>query len=191
MAPLLFGLVVFLGVHLIPAFPNMRAGLIAQLGETPYRIGFIVVSLISLGIVIAGYALAPVEPVWEPPVWARHLALVLMLPAFVCIAAAYIPGRIKATLKHPFLVGIKLWATAHLLANGDLASIILFGSFLAYAVADRILTKRRERLGLIETPAISGPPRNDLIAVAVGTAIYLVFLFGLHRLLFGVSPLPG
>lgn len=188
MSALILGLIVFLGVHLIPAFPNVRRGLVAQLGETPYKIGFTLASILSLVIVVVGYGIAPRIPVWDPPVWTRHLALVLMIPAFILIVAAYIPGQIKAKLKHPFLVGIKLWALAHLLANGDVASIILFGAFLAYAVADRILLKNREARGLVVVEG-TGPPRNDAIAVGVGLAAYVVFLLWLHRLLIGVSPL--
>jgi len=112
-----------------------------------------------------------------------------MLPAFIFLVAAYVPGRIKATVKHPFLVAIKTWALAHLIANGDLASIILFGSFLAYAVFDRITLKRREATGLITVPA-TGPPRNDLIAVVLGAVLYVVFLVWLHPLLIGTAPLP-
>jgi uncharacterized membrane protein len=117
------------------------------------------------------------------------VAVVLMLPAFVFLVAAYVPGRIKATVKHPFLVAIKIWALAHLIANGDLASIILFGSFLAYAVFDRITLKRRQPTSLIGL-AGAGPPRNDLIAVALGTVLYAVFLVWLHPLLIGTAPLP-
>jgi uncharacterized membrane protein len=115
---------------------------------------------------------------------------VLMLPAFIFLVAAYVPGRIKARLKHPFLVAIKTWALAHLIANGDLASIILFGSFLAYAVYDRITLKRRQATGLV-TVAASGPPRNDLIAVVLGAVLYGVFLVWLHKLLIGIAPWPS
>ncbi len=114
----------------------------------------------------------PVIQVWSPPGWTRWVAIVLMLPAFIFLVAAYVPGQIKARLKHPFLVAIKTWALAHLIANGDLASIILFGSFLAYAVYDRITLKRRQATGLV-TVAASGPPRNDLIAVVLGAVLYV------------------
>ena len=115
--------------------------------------------------------------------------MVLMLPAFILLIAAYVPGQIKAKLKHPFLVAIKIWALAHLIANGDLASIILFGSFLAYAVFDRIALKRRAATGLV-TVAATGPARNDVISVVGGLALYVVFLVWLHPLLIGTSPLP-
>jgi uncharacterized membrane protein len=116
------------------------------------------------------------------------VAIVLMLPAFIFLVAAYVPGQIKARLKHPFLVAIKTWALAHLIANGDLASIILFASFLAYAVCDRITLKRRQETGLITVPA-TGPARNDVIAAVLGVVLYLVFLVWLHPLLIGTAPL--
>jgi uncharacterized membrane protein len=117
------------------------------------------------------------------------VAIVLMLPAFIFLVAAYVPGQIKARLKHPFLVAVKTWALAHLIANGDLASIVLFGSFLAYAVYDRITLKHRKPTAIVEVPG-SGPPQNDVIAVVLGTALYVVFLVWLHPLLIGTSPLP-
>ena len=110
-----------------------------------------------------------------------------MLPAFIFLVAAYVPGQIKAKLKHPFLVAIKTWALAHLIANGDLASIILFGSFLAYAVYDRIALKRRQPTGLFGVPATGGP-RNDVIAIVLGVVLYVLFLVWLHPLLIGTAP---
>ena len=112
-----------------------------------------------------------------------------MLPAFIFLVAAYVPGQIKTRLKHPFLVAIKTWALAHLIANGDLASIVLFGSFLAYSVYDRITLKRRQPTSLIRVPGTGGP-RNDLIAVVLGLVVYLLFLVWLHPLLIGTAPLP-
>jgi uncharacterized membrane protein len=112
-----------------------------------------------------------------------------MLPAFILVAAAYVPGAMKAQLKHPFLVGIMLWALAHLIANGDLASIILFASFLAYAAYDRVAVGRRLETGLVTVPE-TGPGRNDWISLALGLALYVVFLVWLHPLLIGTAPLP-
>jgi uncharacterized membrane protein len=113
----------------------------------------------------------------------------LMLPAFILLVAAYVPGRIKAVVKHPMLTAVKTWALAHLLANGDLAGIILFGSFLAYAVYDRIALKHRQPTELIETPG-KGSPRNDIIAVVLGIVFYVVFLIWLHPLLIGKAVVP-
>jgi uncharacterized membrane protein len=124
---------------------------------------------------------------WYPPLWTRHLALALMLPAMIALVAAYVPSRIHTALKHPMLVAIKLWALAHLLANGDLGSLILFGSFLAFAVYDRISVKRRAALGPLGTK--TGPWINDVIVLVAGSGLYVVILLWLHRLVIGVSPL--
>jgi uncharacterized membrane protein len=189
MTLLILGIVVFLGLHLLPTISGMREPLATRLGENGYKALFSLLSIAGFVLLVYGFAKAPVIQVWLPPDWTRWVAIMLMLPAFIFLAAAYVPGRIKARLKHPFLVAIKTWALAHLIANGDLASIILFGSFLAYAVYDRITLKHRKPTAIMEVPG-SGPPRNDVIAVVVGTMLYLVFLVWLHRLLIGTSPLP-
>ena len=189
MALLIIGIVVFLGIHLLPTFQGLRQGLIDKLGENGYKAFFSIASILGFVLLIYGYANAPYIPVWTPPVWTRHLALLLMVPAFVFIVAAYVPGRIKKAVKHPMLAAIKTWAFAHLISNGDLAGIILFGSFLAYAVYDRIALKHRQPTELIETPG-PGSPRNDVIAVILGIAFYLIFLIWLHPLLIGKVVLP-
>jgi uncharacterized membrane protein len=184
MALLIIGIAVFLGIHLLPAFPHMREALIERLGETGYRILFTISSIAGFALLVWGFATAPFVQVWSPPPRTHWVAIVLMLPAFIFLVAAYVPGRIKQRVKHPFLVAIKTWALAHLIANGDLASIILFGSFLVYAVFDRISLKGREPTELIESAA-QGGTRNDLIAVGLGAVLYAVFLVWLHPLLFG------
>ena len=189
MTLLIVGIVVFLGIHLLPTSDGLREKLIVRFGHNGYKVLFSVLSIASFVLLVWGFSRAPVIQVWSPPSWTRWVAIVLMLPAFIFLVAAYVPGRIKARLKHPFLVAIKIWALAHLIANGDLASIILFASFLAYAVYDRITLKRRETRGLIPVPA-TGPPRNDVIAVVLGAVLYVVFLVWLHPLLIGTSPLP-
>jgi uncharacterized membrane protein len=189
MTLLIVGIIVFLGIHLLPTFPHVRETLIARLGETGYRILFGVLSIAGFVLLVWGFAHAPVIQIWVPPPWTRWVAIVLMLPAFIFLVAAYVPGRIKARLKHPFLVAIKTWALAHLIANGDLASILLFGSFLAYAVYDRIALKGRKPTELIGTAA-QGGTRNDLIAVVLGVLLYVVFLVWLHPLLIGRAVLP-
>jgi uncharacterized membrane protein len=188
MTLLILGIVVFLGLHLLPAIAGLRARLAGILGETGYRILFSLLSVAGLVLLVYGFTRAPFVPLWSPPDWTRYAAIVLMLPAFIFLVAAYVPGQIKAKLNHPFLVAIKTWALAHLIANGDLASIILFGSFLAYAVVDRITLKRRQPTSLIGI-AGTGAPRNDLLAVLLGIALYVVFLVWLHPLLIGTSPL--
>jgi uncharacterized membrane protein len=189
MTLLIIGIIVFLGFHLLPTATGLREQLVGRLGENGYRGLFSLLSLASLALLVYGFAKAPVAQVWSPPDWTRWVAIVLMLPAFIFLVAAYFPGRIKSALKHPFLVAVKTWALAHLIANGDLASIVLFGSFLAYAVYDRITLKGRQPTSLIE---VKGPakPQNDIIAVVLGTALYVVFMVWLHPLLIGVPVVP-
>lgn len=185
---LILGLVIFLGVHSVRIVaPAWRDGRLAAMGQG-WRGLFSLASLAGFLLVVWGYGPAwQAAPVlYEPPVWLKHVAALLMLFAAISIAVYAVPaGRLKPILRHPMLVSVKLWAVAHLLANGDLASILLFGSFLAWAVADRISVKRRGA----PDPA-PGPVANDAIAVAVGVAIYLLFVWKLHAWLFGVPPLP-
>ena len=189
MTLLIIGIVVFLGIHLLPTVPGLRDKLAARLGENGYKALFSLLSIAGFALLVWGFATAPVIQLWTPPAWTRWVAIALMLPAFIFLVAAYVPGEIKAKLKHPFLVAIKTWALAHLIANGDLASIVLFGSFLAYAVYDRITLKRRQPTSLIEAPG-PGSKRNDAIAVVLGTALYLAFLLWLHPLLIGRPVMP-
>ncbi len=189
---LVIGLVVFFAIHLVPTNVELRNGLVARFGETGFKAIFSILSLIGLVLIVLGFAKLQLHPgknpqLWYPPLWTRHLALVLMLPAIIALVAAYVPSRIHDVLKHPMLVAIKLWALAHLLANGDLGSLILFGSFLAYAVYDRISVKKRGALGPIGGKR--GAPINDAIVLVVGVALYLIFLLWGHELLIGVSPL--
>ncbi len=121
---------------------------------------------------------------WYPPHWTRHIVEVLMWPASIAVVAAYIPGNIKRVLKHPMLVGVKTWAVAHLCANGDLGGIILFGAVLAWAVYDRITLKRRSDTGAPPIPV--GALTNDIIAVVVGTILYLALGFLFHPAVIGV-----
>ncbi len=189
MTLLLLGIVIFLGVHLIPALPEIREQLIARFGRNLYRGLFSALAALGFVLIVWGFARAPFLQVWSPPGWTRYVAMVLMLPVFVLLIAAYLPGKIKQTVKHPFLVAIKTWALAHLIANGDLASIILFGSFLAYAVIDRVALKHRSATGLVTVGEAPDSPRNDIIAVAGGLTFYVIFLIWLHPLLIGVPAL--
>jgi len=183
----ILGLVVFLGAHVFVTMRDHRAAVVAQIGEWPYRGLFSLVSII--GIVLIGYGFAAYRAagpiaVWYPPGWTRHIVVALMWPASIMIAAAYIPGNIKRVLKHPMLVGVKTWAFAHLCANGDLGSIVLFGSVLAWAVYDRITLKRRKDAGAPPIPI--GGTKNDIIAIVVGTIIYLALGFVFHPVVIGV-----
>jgi uncharacterized membrane protein len=192
MLVLVIGLVVFFAIHLVPSNVAMRDGLIARFGLNGYKAIFGLVSLIGFALIVIGFAKLQMHPgknpqLWDPPLWTRHLAAGLMLPAMIALVAAYVPSRIHTALKHPMLVAIKIWALAHLLANGDLAALVLFGSFLAFAIYDRISVKRRRALGPIGVK--TGPWYNDLIVLAAGTALYLVILLWAHQLVIGVSPL--
>lgn len=187
---LIIGLVLFLGMHSVEIFSStFRANAIARMGERPWKGLYTLISIVGFILIIWGYGQARQDPVllYAPPVWMRHLSALIMLPVFPLILAAYIPGRIKAALKHPMLAGVKFWALAHLLANGMLADVLLFGSFLAWAVADRISFKRR-----VVRPIQTAPPSkmNDVIAVVAGLAIYVAFVLWLHTWMIGVSPLP-
>jgi uncharacterized membrane protein len=181
------GLVVFLGVHALTTQRDLRARLIASTGEGTYKILYSLVSVVGLALIIWGFARYRATgwiDVWYPPVALRHIAVALMLPAVILVVASYIRGRIYTTLKHPMLAGVKLWAAAHLLANGDLGSIILFGSFLAWAVFDRISLKRRGDAGAPPIPV--GGPTNDLIAIAVGVIAYVALGYAFHPAVIGV-----
>jgi uncharacterized membrane protein len=191
MTILILGIIVLIGIHFLPALPELRDSLMSRLGRNGYRALFSIVSLLGLALVVWGFAKAPVIQIWVPPLWTRHLALLLMLPVFPLLFAAYLPGKIKAKVRHPMLAAIKFWALAHLIANGDLASIILFGSFLAFAVVDRILIKRRGGAEPVLAVSEAKARRNDLISLGAGLALYVAFLFWLHPLLIGVSPLAS
>src|SRR5215212_1044660 len=182
-------------MHSFSMARHNRAALIARIGEGPYKGLYSLVTLLGVVLIAIGYGQYRASgyiPVWDPPVWTRHLALILVWLAFICLAAAYLPGRIKARLKHPMLAGVKIWALAHLLANGDLGSILLFGSVLVWAVLARISAKRRDEVRDHAGPAAApAGARNDILAVAIGTAIFLAFLYRLHLWLIGVPVLPG
>jgi uncharacterized membrane protein len=184
---MILGLVLFLGVHTLTTQRELRARLIASWGEGGYKIGYALAALVGLALIVWGFAHYRAEgmiDIWTPPQALKHLTEALMLPAVILVVAAYIRGRIFTMLKHPMLAGVKLWAVAHLLANGDLGSIILFGSFLAWAVFDRISLKRRRDAGAPPIPV--GGVGNDLIAVAVGIVAYLALGFAFHPVVIGV-----
>ncbi|WP_139483009.1 NnrU family protein [Bradyrhizobium ivorense] len=188
---MILGLVLFLGVHVLTSLRDLRAGLVKAMGEGGYKIVYSLASAAGLALIIWGfghYRSTGWINVWTPPTALKHIAVALMLPAVILVVASYIRGRIYTTLKHPMLAGVKLWAAAHLLANGDLGSIILFGSFLAWAVYDRISLKHRADAGAPPIPV--GGPTNDLIAIAVGVIAYLALAFAFHPVVIGV-PVMG
>jgi uncharacterized membrane protein len=183
---LLLGLVVLLGAHVFVTFRGARAKLIAQLGQNGYRALFSIVAIVGLALIIWGYGEYRAHEwiqVWSPPAFLRHITVGLMPFAVIFITAAFIPSHIKMALKHPMLASIKTWALAHLLSNGDLGSIILFGSFLVWGVYARIAAKRRGDLGATAAPA---GWTNDVIVVVVGIVIYLLLGFYFHPYVIGM-----
>jgi uncharacterized membrane protein len=185
---LIIGLVLFLGAHLVPTFPTTRADLRVRLGEGGYKGLFSLVSLLGLVLIVIGFGEARMGSwnmvLWSPPVWTKHIAFALMLPAFILLVATYIPSHIRDRARHPMLVAVKLWALAHLIANGDLAGVLLFGSFLAYGVYDRISVKRRGALGPLG--ARHGGALNDGLVVVIGVVLYALMLTKGHAWLIGV-----
>lgn len=188
MTLLIAGLVLFLGMHSIGIVASDgRDQLAKKLGPIGWRALYSVISIVGFVLIVKGYAAARLDPtvLWYPPTWTGHITAVLMLPVFVFLLAAYLPGRIRDTLKHPMLVATKIWALAHLIANGTLADVLLFGGFLAWAVADRISLKRRTARATLTMPKTGA---NDVIAVVGGLALYGAFVAHLHLALMGVAP---
>ena len=188
---LLAGLVIFFGVHSVAIVaPSWRDQMAARLGDAAWKAAYSLVSIVGFVLLVRGYAAARLDPVllYEPPHWLRHIAAILMVPVFPLLLSAYLPGRIKAAAQHPMLAAIKLWATAHLLANGMLGDVLVFGGFLAWAVVDRISLKRRLPRA---APALPEGRYNDLIAVVLGFALYVWFIAWAHARLFGVQPMGG
>ncbi len=182
------GLIIFLGIHSVRIVaPGIRERFVGAYGEQPWKGAYSLAALLSFVLIIYGYtaAKAGLGFVWAPPLWTRHLAVVLMLPALVFLVAAYVPSKLKARLKHPMLAGVKIWALAHLLANGLGVHLVLFGSFLVWAVIDRISVKRR---GVADPVAPAGWS-GDLIVVGIGTVSWVILLLWAHQWLFGIAPI--
>jgi uncharacterized membrane protein len=183
---LVLGLLVFLGTHIFVSFRDARADVIARVGLPTYRAMFALVSLVGLVLIIWGYGQYRANEwiqVWSPPGFMRHITVGLMLFATIFVVATFIPSHVKTMLKHPMLAGIKTWAFAHLLSNGDLGSILLFGTFLAWGVYARIAAKRRDNLGPKTAPA---GWTSDAIVVGVGIVVYLALGYAFHPVVIGV-----
>ena len=188
---LLIGLILFLGVHSLRIVADdWRSAQLAQRGEKAWKLGYTVISLVGFALIIWGFGQARQDTVY---LWPRlpgmnHLAALLTLIAFVLIAASQIPrNHIKAKLRHPMLIGVKVWALAHLLANNSLADLVLFGSFLVWAVLCFRAARQRDRAGA-PAPA-AGTPMNTAIAVVGGVVAWAIFAFWAHAALIGVNPL--
>ena len=188
MTLLVLGLVLFLGIHSVSIVAPAWRDAQAARNEKAWKGLYTLIAVAGFVLIVYGYGLARQTPVvlYAPPTWLRHVSLLLMLPFFTLLLAAYLPGRIKTATKHPMLAATKLWALSHLLANGTLADVLLFGGFLAWAVLDRISFKRR-----VQRPIPGAPPSaaNDLIAIVGGLALYGLFMWRAHAWLIGVSPL--
>lgn len=186
---LIVGLLLFLGTHSMQIIsPGTRAAVVARRGEGAWKWPYVAVSIIGFVLIIYGYAWARQSPfvVYTPPAGLRHLALLLLLPVFPLLFATYLPGRIKAAVKHPMLIATVLWAVAHLMANGSLADILLFGGFLVWALADLRSVLRRPVKAI---PTLKPSRFNDAIAIGAGLLVYGAFIGGLHYWLFGVAPI--
>jgi uncharacterized membrane protein len=194
LAILILGLVLFLGAHVFVSLRAERARFIERFGDSAYKW---VISLVSaVGIIVIGWGFAQYRAtgwvdIWYPPSWTRHVTVALVWPAIICIMAAFLQGRIKKALKHPMIVGVKLWAVGHLISNGDLGSIILFGSILGWAVYDRISFKYRTDSGASPLagvlPAGMSDATKDILAVVLGTLIYLALGFWFHPAVVGMK----
>ena len=188
LALLVLGLAVFFGAHVFVTLRTPRAALIKRIGEGPYKGLMALVSLVGLVMIACGfgqYRATGWIDVWTPPPWTYYVTQILMWPASIFVVAAYSRGNIWRALKHPMLIGVKTWAAAHLISNGDLGSIVLFGSFLVWAGYDRMTLKHRSDPGAPAIPA--GGHRNDTIALVVGTILYLALGFIFHPLVIGVA----
>jgi uncharacterized membrane protein len=187
---LVAGLVIFLGVHSIRIVADAwRARQMARFGELAWKGVYSVASLAGLALTIWGYGLARGDALalWAPPTWTGHVSALLTLPAFVLIAAAHVPRtNIKAKLGHPMVLGVKLWALAHLISNGRLEDVVLFGSFLIWAILDFRAARMRDRSAGIRYP--DGSAIRDGAALVLGVAAWAAFALYLHAWLIGVSP---
>ncbi len=193
MIVLVIGLLLFLGVHVFAANRSRADGNVQdKLGKAAYMGAFSLVSAVGLGLVVWGYGLSRTDELnlvlWQSPEWTRHLIMALMPIAMILLIATYAPyGYIKKFVKHPMVTAIKLWAVLHLIYNGDLASILLFGGFLGFAVVSRIKAKRRGAAAAYPKPSVVG----DITSIVLGAGVYLALVFGLHQIVFGAPVLVG
>ncbi|MES2403231.1 MAG: NnrU family protein [Pseudomonadota bacterium] len=187
---LILGLVLFLGMHSVHMLaPRFRDRMVARIGLWPWKGLYSLVAIAGFVLIVIGFGMARAQPhlLYVPPAWLRHLNALFTLVAFVLVVAAYVPrNHLKAKIGHPMLAGVKLWALGHLLAIGYLHDVVLFGAFLAWAVADFAVSRRRDRATGTVYPA--GTITGDVLAIVVGAAAWAIFAFLLHLRLIGVSP---
>lgn len=190
MLQLIIGLVLFLGVHSVSIVaPTWRERMVTRLGAGAWRGLYTVLSIAGFAALIWGYGIARTDPtiLYVPPTWLRYVAALLILPVFPLLFAFLLPSRLRTLAKHPLLLATKLWAFAHLLANGSLADVLLFGSFLVWAIADRISVKHRPAKSAAARPVSKV---NDAVAIIAGLALYVLFLVRLHATIIGVPVWP-
>jgi uncharacterized membrane protein len=190
MIALILGLLIFLGAHSVRIVAeDWRSARVASLGLNRWKGIYSLISLVGFVLIVWGYGGTRVDPIiiWNPPIWTRHLAALLTVPAIILVVAAYIPGNhIKAAVGHPMLLGVKIWALAHLISNGRLGDMLLFGAFLVWAIVDFRTSRRRDQATGVRYPA--GTLTRDAIAVVVGLLVWGLFASFLHEWLIGVRP---
>ena len=191
MTALILGLIIFIGMHSVRIVSDdFRTRQIAKVGVNTWRAIYVAVSLVGFVLIVVGYGIARGDPVfvWNPPLWTRHITILLTIPAFILFAASFVPGtRMRAKVGHPLLAGVKTWAFAHLIANGTLADILLFGAFLVWSIAAYASARRRDRRAGTVYPV--GPVMRDVTAVVAGLVAWAAFVFWLHAWLIGVAPM--
>ena len=191
MTALILGLIIFIGMHSVRIVSDdFRTRQITKVSVNTWRAMYVAVSLVGFVLIVVGYGIARGDPVfvWNPPLWTRHITILLTIPAFILFAASFVPGtRMRAKVGHPLLAGVKTWAFAHLIANGTLADILLFGAFLVWSIAAYASARRRDRRAGTVYPV--GPVMRDVTAVVAGLVAWAAFVFWLHAWLIGVAPM--
>ncbi len=186
MLQFIVGLALFFGMHSMSIIALPLRDKLAERSELGWKLLYGGVSLVGIILISKGYAelRQSATLLYVSPIWVRHLAVILLLPTFILFLAPYFPGRLSNVVKHPQLVAVKIWAVSHLLVNGTLVDVLLFGSFLLWAVADRISMKSRV---VRSVPSAAQSKANDVIVVVIGLAVYVATIFWLHEMLVGVN----
>ncbi len=189
MTLLIVGLLIFVATHSLRIVAEgWRAAQIARMGELAWKGVYGLVSVVGVALMVWGYSETRGAPeLWQPPLWTRHVAGLVTLLAFVLWVAAYVPGtRIKAAIGHPMVMGVALWALAHVMSNGRAGDLLLFGVFLVWAFIDYLAARRRDRLSAARYTA--GPLVRDAAAVVMGVVLWALFAVWGHAWLIGVAP---